>query len=389
MFPSKIALCGVIVLTTVCPQPTAATPTRTTTNEQPIRSDSEVVGGAQAPLGKWDDAAAIYIGDSVSCTGVLIAPDVVLTAGHCIGGIHRVKVAANDIFGDGEAIDVRSEHRFPRQQGRLDIGVLVLEREATTPWRLLARGCVLRNYLKDQAPVSIVGYGAIDIYGNSYSTELREAKTFVTDPDCTRGRGCRRGELGAGGNGIDACFGDSGGPLYLHTEVGDYVVGLTSRSFSDVSVPCAEGGIYTRPDAAIEWIENVIGKSLPEATCNVAPTTEPISLHTTAGATVSANLHVSDPNADDVHTFSLGRAPAHGTVEITPDGMITFRADDDYDGPDSFEVIVSDTGIPPLQATAPVTVTVESTGCQSGTGGGWLIGIFLVIVTYRPRQSHP
>ena len=37
------------------------------------------------------------------------------------------------------------------------------------------------------------------------------------------------GELIAGGGGIDSCAGDSGGPLYLHTEVGSYLVGLAVR----------------------------------------------------------------------------------------------------------------------------------------------------------------
>ena len=38
------------------------------------------------------------------------------------------------------------------------------------------------------------------------------------------------GELGAGGMGIDTCPGDSGGPLYLPTDFGTFLAGVTSPS---------------------------------------------------------------------------------------------------------------------------------------------------------------
>src|SRR5512138_3522047 len=41
-----------------------------------------IVGGSEVPAGKWPDAVAV-LGAQGSCTGTLIAPTVVLTAGHC------------------------------------------------------------------------------------------------------------------------------------------------------------------------------------------------------------------------------------------------------------------------------------------------------------------
>ncbi|MGE0404629.1 MAG: trypsin-like serine protease, partial [Kofleriaceae bacterium] len=43
---------------------------------------NEVIGGSAVPAGKWPDAVAV-VGAQGSCTGTLIAPDIVLTAGHC------------------------------------------------------------------------------------------------------------------------------------------------------------------------------------------------------------------------------------------------------------------------------------------------------------------
>src|SRR5262245_43467687 len=50
----------------------------------PIASaPAPVVGGTAVPPGKWPDAVAV-LAPTAACTGTLIAPDVVLTAGHCI-----------------------------------------------------------------------------------------------------------------------------------------------------------------------------------------------------------------------------------------------------------------------------------------------------------------
>src|SRR5260370_33086108 len=82
------------------------------------------------------------------------------------------------------------------------------------------------------------------------------------------------GELGAGGMGIDTCPGDSGGPLYLLTDYGSLLAGVTSRSYDNASVACGEGGIYERPDKIVEWIERAAGAAgaaRPQATRDPAP----------------------------------------------------------------------------------------------------------------------
>jgi secreted trypsin-like serine protease len=42
-----------------------------------------VIGGSAAPAGKWPDAAAVLWSGEQACTGTLIAPNVVITPGHC------------------------------------------------------------------------------------------------------------------------------------------------------------------------------------------------------------------------------------------------------------------------------------------------------------------
>jgi len=57
----------------------------------------------------------------------------------------------------------------------------------------------------------------------------------------------------------DSCYGDSGGPLYVPTEQGDFLVGLVSRGRSDVKRDCGDGGVYTLLSAHLPWIAKIAG----------------------------------------------------------------------------------------------------------------------------------
>ncbi|MBT3218318.1 MAG: trypsin-like serine protease [Proteobacteria bacterium] len=247
-----------------------------------------VTGGNKVKGHHWDDAAAIFYGKQAECTGVLVAPDVVLTAGHCASGITKVLVGANNTkkASKGEKIKVKDVHKYPQPNKTYDIAALVLEKESTITPRPIALDCILDDYLFDGAEVAIVGFGNTKYNGNGSTNRKYEGYTYVQDHDCSRNKidgmktGCNDdvkpdGELGAGGNKVDSCFGDSGGPLYLLTDRGDYLVGITSRGYDGASwsYPCRDGGIYVRPDAVVDWIEQETGRTIerPDCTTYAAP----------------------------------------------------------------------------------------------------------------------
>lgn len=238
-------------------------------------STTHVVGGTSAPLGKWPDAVAV-LGPKGSCTGTLIAPDVVLTAGHC-AEIEPSQVIANTVdytSRDGIRVGVASTTAYPSWQSSYDVSVIVLDRPITsvTP-RMLGTSCTFRTFTKAM-DVHLVGFGLTTETGTGDNTRLNEAMAPIIDPECMGPYGCNHavqpgGEFVAGGGGTDSCFGDSGGPVYLDTPHGVVAIGAVSRGVNGSQMPCGSGGIYVRTDKIVDWIEQTTGRTIAKDDCGL------------------------------------------------------------------------------------------------------------------------
>jgi secreted trypsin-like serine protease len=257
---------------------------RDASNSETAPTDSPtVVGGNQVPAGRWPDAVAV-IGDTGTCTGTLIAPDVVLTAGHC-AEISPSEIVANtpDYGQGGTSIAVASVTAYPSWQTSFDLAVLKLVSPVpNVAPRAVGTSCTFAS-LDAGTLVHLVGFGLTDEAGDGTNTALHEAMAPVVDPDCMdNGEGCRAslrpgGEFVAGGDGTDSCFGDSGGPVYLDTPRGSVLVGAVSRGVSGAGTPCGNGGIYERTDRVIPWIEQVAGEAIAIDSCTGAGSGETVS----------------------------------------------------------------------------------------------------------------
>lgn len=371
--------------------------------ESPEGPTSHVVGGQPVAQGDWRATAGIIIDGFVQCTGVLISPTIVMTAGHCIGpDVQGVILDTNSLVGEpldqAEIIQAVRVVEYPNWDFSYDIAFLELEEPSRVEPMILAHGCVRERFIADNASVTIVGYGATDEQGFQYPDDMMEADSIITDHDCSElARGCQPsvqpdGELGAGGMGIDSCFGDSGGPLYLRTESGDFVVGLTSRGYANNSLPCSQGGIYVRLDSQTvhDWIESTAGITLPESNCGLPPNPGVQTVEVESGDTKIIGIEANDPDPGSVHTYAPVTQPQYGTLTITPDGEVQYTANSDYEGEDMFSVTVTDNDIPRHTATATVEVTVVPAGCcQTGgtpTSSFWLL--LGVVFCLRPRSRR-
>jgi secreted trypsin-like serine protease len=259
--------------------------------------DTPVVGGHAAQPGEWPEVALV-VAPNALCSGTLVAPDVVLTAGHCIEAHpFEVLVGTTDYSKPGgEKIQVASAIAYPDWQHQYDVGVLVLAHPSTARPRAIAATCTADAHLKDGALVRVVGFGLTTASGTGANTLLEEATLPVTDATCTRDAACNPaiapgGELAAGGRGTDSCFGDSGGPLYVDVLRNAAVLGVVSRGEANAGQPCAGGGVYVRADKVVHWIEQTTHRTLARTTCSgKGDGEEPVESGCSAGGELAGGL---------------------------------------------------------------------------------------------------
>lgn len=233
---------------------------------QRVKKNLRIMGGSKVAGKEFSDCVAVGNDSDWGCTGTLIAPKVVLTAGHCASVATRV-FFGNDVAKKGTIIKVERAVRHPKyHKGKNnDLLLLILEKAASVKPRRLAPTASLDVATDGRA----VGFGNVDASGMfGYGTK-RQVDLPIASPAC-RGKfsgetdqsayGCDRElEMVAGKPLLarDSCSGDSGGPLYISNPKGDWLLaGATSRSTKSAVSTCGDGGIYVRVDQYREWIED-------------------------------------------------------------------------------------------------------------------------------------
>jgi secreted trypsin-like serine protease len=235
---------------------------------------SPVIGGSTVPEGKWRDVVLVVSADS-TCTGTLIAPDIVLTAGHCVASEpYEVITDTVDYMDGGDHIPVKWSRAYPDWENKFDVGVLMLDHVARGKPRMIAPACAAKSGLRDGAMVHLVGFGMSNERSSTNNTALREVDLPVVDASCTSDEGCQssvapHGEFMAGGNGQGSCFGDSGGPVFLETADGPALVGIVSRGLAKIGTDCSDAGIYVRADKVVSWLQSVTGVDFDPSTCDM------------------------------------------------------------------------------------------------------------------------
>jgi len=232
---------------------------------QRVKQNLRIMGGTKVAAKDFPDCVAVGNATQWGCTGTLIAPNVVLSAGHCASVATRVYFGS-DVTKKGAIIGVKKAIRHPKyHKGKKnDLLLLLLEKDATVKPRKVAPSSAINAATDGRA----VGFGNVDGTGSfGYGTK-RQVDVPIASPGCTgkvngqndsMAYGCDRLlEMVAGKPllGKDSCSGDSGGPFFVTDgKKGWLLAGATSRSTDSSVSTCGDGGIYVRVDQYLDWIE--------------------------------------------------------------------------------------------------------------------------------------
>ena len=238
---------------------------------------SAIVGGHDVPAGQFTSVAEVNFA-SFGCSGTLIAPNYVLTAGHC-GSITGAAVASTAAWpaafytvrigsnkaGQGESRAVKKvtiNPNYTLNQG-YDITLLQLSTNSTkTPTKV--SGSAETSLWAPGTLEDIVGWGVTSEGGSSPSTLQAAQVPITTDAYCANAYGSSFSALtmvcaGYPEGGVDTCQGDSGGPMFGKTGTGALkVVGVTS--FGSGCAQPGSPGVYARVgDTTLrEWIRSIV-----------------------------------------------------------------------------------------------------------------------------------
>jgi len=218
----------------------------------------EIIGGGRSDPSAFPATGMLVVGTHLQCTATLIAPDVALTAAHCLRqpefGSLGFTLDADASDGTDDVVPIALFHPHPDFDDgvdafidlavRNDIGIFILEHpiEGVVPAQIDTP--INETVIGAGSPLALCGYGWT-FWLNGSAAQKRDAEVVVD----------RAKDFEFSTTAIDPqpCTGDSGGPLFVDGPDGRRIVGIVSRAMG-TSRMCDTGAIITRVAPYAAWI---------------------------------------------------------------------------------------------------------------------------------------
>lgn len=302
---------------------------------------ADVVGGsAVANISSWPYIVAISSSTDIAsltngqfCDGTLIAPQWVVTAGHCndpAGGADPkyVMIGSTDLSDSAaQVIAVDAAYSNPgfintSKTIENDIALLHL---ASAPNDAASIAAPRATSSSDDPPVGasvrLAGWGAVDTDAQQYPLNLQETTLSVLNlSTCQNTYGSSTvfsSNICATGSGTDACSGDSGGPLVYNGKL----VGIVS--FGAAS-GCATGvpSVFTRVSSFNSWISSYVGSPASDGAGSSGSTTTKPAVRLTVA--LASRSRVSSTHLRSTFSASFAR-PSAVAASKACSGTVRFK----------------------------------------------------------------
>jgi secreted trypsin-like serine protease len=236
-------------------------------SSQAFASVQPIIGGTQVTASDFISKTVVALVSTSSegqalCTASLVAPDLAITAAHCVRDQNNApKAMLTLIFG----LDIRASSRVLRQVDRAEIpkewNPTSTSNSDTSDVALIhfsggmPAGFVPSDLMPfDQAlnpgqAVILAGYGITDAQANDGEGVLHKTSVTVINENFSPTE-VELDQTHGGG----ACHGDSGGPAYLIIGGHPYLFGITSRGGGE----CDQDVIYSKISAYSDWFASAV-----------------------------------------------------------------------------------------------------------------------------------
>jgi len=234
-----------------------------------------IVGGVEARPGSHPWIVSLQQGESHFCGGTLIAPNVVITAAHCVadGAPDRIVAGAHDHYSSlnknvqiSRPARVQHHQRYNDVTTMNDIAVITLAKPFTIN-AFVQPACLPEpgETVADGTVGTVAGWGLTREGGYDTSSILMQVGIpAMPHASCARqyssqGIAIDQNAMLCGGypqGGKDSCQGDSGGPFVFKGTKGYTLHGVVS-----FGIGCARAGspgVYAKVVSYLPWIKQTV-----------------------------------------------------------------------------------------------------------------------------------